>query len=93
MDIIKEEMIAVVPIGTPLIVGPATITTLLLLATQYPLYIILIALAANLILSWIAFMAGRPYFRLFRERRTKGGLSNFQPAVGGHRRQYDYPRS
>jgi multiple antibiotic resistance protein len=56
MDIIKEEMIAVVPIGTPLIVGPATITTLLLLATQYPLYIILISLAINLILSWIAFM-------------------------------------
>ena len=56
MDIIKEEMIAVVPIGTPLIVGPATITTLLLLTTQYKLYIILIALAVNLILSWIAFM-------------------------------------
>ena len=60
MDIIKEEMIAVVPIGTPLIVGPATITTLLLLVNDYPLYIILIALAANLILSWIAFvMASR----------------------------------
>jgi multiple antibiotic resistance protein len=60
MDIIKEEMIAVVPIGTPLIVGPATITTLLLLSTQYSLYIILISLAINLILSWIAFMtAGR----------------------------------
>jgi multiple antibiotic resistance protein len=60
MDIIKEEMIAVVPIGTPLIVGPATITTLLLLVNDYPLYIILISLAANLILSWIAFMlAGR----------------------------------
>jgi len=56
MDIIKEEMIAVVPIGTPLIVGPATITTLLLLVNDYPLYIILIALGANLILSWIAFM-------------------------------------
>jgi multiple antibiotic resistance protein len=56
MDIIKEEMIAIVPIGTPLIVGPATITTLLLLVNDYPLYIILISLAANLILSWIAFM-------------------------------------
>ena len=56
MDIIKEEMIAVVPIGTPLIVGPATITTLLLLSTQYPLYIILISLAINLLLSWIAFI-------------------------------------
>jgi multiple antibiotic resistance protein len=57
IDIIKEEMIAIVPIGTPLIVGPATITTLLLLVNDYPLYIILISLAANLILSWIAFMA------------------------------------
>jgi len=56
IDIIKEEMIAVVPIGTPLIVGPATITTLLLLTTQYPLYIILISLAINLLLSWIAFV-------------------------------------
>ncbi len=56
IDVIKEEMIAVVPIGTPLIVGPATITTLLLLSTQYPLYVILISLAINLILSWIAFM-------------------------------------
>ena len=57
IDIIREEMIAIVPIGTPLIVGPATITTLLLLVNDYPLYIILISLAANLILSWIAFMA------------------------------------
>ena len=56
IDIIREEMIAIVPIGTPLIVGPATITTLLLLVNDYPLYIILISLAANLILSWIAFM-------------------------------------
>ncbi|MGA2671254.1 MAG: MarC family protein [Dehalococcoidia bacterium] len=31
MELIKEEMVAVVPIGTPLTVGPATITTLLLI--------------------------------------------------------------
>ncbi len=36
MELIREEMVAVVPIGTPLTVGPATITTLLLLATQFP---------------------------------------------------------
>ena len=70
MDIIKEEMIAVVPIGTPLIVGPATITTLLLLSTQYSLYIILISLAINLILSWIAFMAAGQISRFL----GKGGL-------------------
>ncbi len=70
MDIIKEEMIAVVPIGTPLIVGPATITTLLLLSTQYSLYIILISLAINLLLSWAAFMAANQISRFL----GKGGL-------------------
>lgn len=52
----KEEMMAIVPIGTPLVVGPATITTLLLLATEYPLYVIMISLALNLLISWIAFL-------------------------------------
>jgi multiple antibiotic resistance protein len=70
MDIIKEEMIAVVPIGTPLIVGPATITTLLLLSTQYSLYIILISLAINLVLSWAAFMLSSQISRFL----GKGGL-------------------
>lgn len=54
----REEMIAVVPIGTPLVVGPATITTLLLLATEYKLYIILLSLALNLFISWGVFMLG-----------------------------------
>ena len=71
MDIIKEEMIAVVPIGTPLIVGPATITTLLLLSTQYSLYVILVALAVNLVLSWIAFMLANRISGFL----GKGGLS------------------
>jgi multiple antibiotic resistance protein len=31
----QEELMAIVPIGTPLTVGPATITALILLATQY----------------------------------------------------------
>lgn len=52
----KQEMMAVVPIGTPLVVGPATITTLLLLAIDYPLYVIMISLALNLIISWVVFI-------------------------------------
>src|SRR3972149_1686686 len=43
----KEEMIAVVPIGTPLIVGPATLTTLLLLRDEYLLWVVLVAFALN----------------------------------------------
>jgi multiple antibiotic resistance protein len=53
---IKEEMVAVVPIGTPLTVGPATITTLILLALQYPLYIVLISFAVNMVLTWVIFL-------------------------------------
>ena len=53
---VKEEVVAVVPIGTPLTVGPATITTLLLLALQYPLYMVLISFALNMLITWIIFL-------------------------------------
>ena len=56
VELIKEEMAAVVPIGTPLISGPATITTLLLLVTQFSLYMVLISFAINIFLSWIIFL-------------------------------------
>jgi multiple antibiotic resistance protein len=51
----KEEMVAVVPIGTPLTVGPATITTLLLLATQFPIYWVVISFILNILIVWILF--------------------------------------
>jgi multiple antibiotic resistance protein len=54
----REEMVAVVPIGTPLVVGPATITTLLLLSVDYSLGIILLSLALNLFISWVVFLFG-----------------------------------
>ena len=52
VEIIKEEMVAVVPIGTPLTVGPATITTLLLLVTQFPLSLVLLSFLLNLLIAW-----------------------------------------
>ena len=55
---VKNEMVGVVPIGTPLTVGPATITTLLLLVKEYPLYWVLISFALNLFIVWIVCMAG-----------------------------------
>ncbi len=56
VEAVKEEMVAVVPIGTPLTVGPATITTLLLLATQFPIYMVLISFALNMLVTWGLFM-------------------------------------
>lgn len=58
VNAVKEEMVAVVPIGTPLLVGPATITTLLLLAGQYPIYIVLISFILNILIAWILLMLG-----------------------------------
>ena len=54
--VVKEEMIAVVPLGTPIVVGPATITTLIFLSQEHAIYIVLLSLVANLLISWIAFL-------------------------------------
>ncbi|MBM4463446.1 MAG: MarC family protein [Chloroflexi bacterium] len=53
---LREEMVAVVPIGTPLTVGPATLTTLLLLSGQYHLWIVVMAFAVNLAAAWLIFL-------------------------------------
>ncbi len=55
VEMIKEEMVAVVPIGTPLTSGPATIATLLLLATQFPIYYVVVSFGINLVIVWIIF--------------------------------------
>ena len=70
MEAIKEEMVAVVPIGTPLTVGPATITTLLLLATQFPLYIVLISFSLNMLITWAILLSSNQIVRFM----GKGGL-------------------
>jgi len=70
VEAIKEEMVAVVPIGTPLTVGPATIATLLLLATQFPLYMVLVSFALNMLIAWGIFIVGDHIARFFGQ----GGL-------------------
>lgn len=55
-NVIKEEMIAVVPIGTPIVVGPATITALIFLSQEYKLYTVLLSFLVNIFISWIVFL-------------------------------------
>lgn len=62
--VVKEEMIAVVPLGTPIVVGPATITTLIFLSQEHAIYIVLLSLVANLLISWIAFLLSGQIIRL-----------------------------
>jgi len=70
VDAVKEEIVAVVPIGTPLTVGPATITTLLLLASQFALPVVLVAFGVNVVLAWAIFLMGNWIGRLL----GRGGL-------------------
>jgi len=70
VEVIKEEMVAVVPIGTPLTVGPATITTLILLSAQFPLQVVLISFILNLVVAWIIFLLSYWFTRLMGQ----GGL-------------------
>jgi multiple antibiotic resistance protein len=73
IEIIKEEMVAVVPIGTPLTVGPATITTLLLLGTQYQTYIVLLSFLLNIFIVWVTFVASDLILKVL----GKGGIKAF----------------
>jgi len=76
VEVIKAEMVAVVPIGTPLTAGPATITTLLLLATQLPLYMVLLSFGLNMLIVWIVFLLSNRITGLI----GRGGLNAISQA-------------
>jgi multiple antibiotic resistance protein len=50
---VGSDMIGVVPLGTPLVVGPAVLTTLLILVDLYSLVIVLISFVINLVIAWL----------------------------------------
>ena len=62
-----KEMVGVVPIGTPLVVGPAVLTTLLLLTQQYHIIPVLLAFVVNLAFSWLVFAQAERIARVLRE--------------------------
>jgi multiple antibiotic resistance protein len=66
----KNEMVAVVPIGTPLVVGPAALTTLLLLTDEYHFGFVIGSLILNLLLTWLIFLQANRIVKLLGQ----GGL-------------------
>jgi multiple antibiotic resistance protein len=71
VEAIKEEMVAIVPIGTPLLAGPATITTLLFLNTQYSIWIVLLSFGLNMLAAWIIFVGGERIMRFLGQGGVK----------------------
>jgi multiple antibiotic resistance protein len=45
--------LGVVPIGTPLLAGPATLTTTLILVGNYGYFPVIAALIANFMIAWV----------------------------------------
>ena len=54
-DSSASDMIGVVPLGTPLVVGPAVLTSLLSLTGQYRIVIVLSSFIINLAIQWVLF--------------------------------------
>ena len=55
---VGADMIGVVPLGTPLVVGPAVLTTLLILIDLYSIVIVIVSFIINLAIAWLLFAQG-----------------------------------
>jgi len=52
---VGADMVGVVPLGTPLVVGPAVLTTLLILIDLYSIIIVIVSFIINLAIAWLLF--------------------------------------
>jgi multiple antibiotic resistance protein len=68
---ISSETLGPVPIGVPLIVGPAVLTTLLLLAREYGFFYTAIATVINILIAGIIFLLSGLIMRLLGGSGTK----------------------
>ncbi|MFH1560785.1 MAG: MarC family protein [Chloroflexota bacterium] len=68
-----NELVAVVPIGTPLLVGPATISMLILLTGLYPAWLVVLGFLFNMIVAWVVFRNSQRIANVL----GKGGLQAF----------------
>jgi len=54
-DLSASQTVGVVPLGTPLVVGPAVLATFLLLIDQYFIAIVMLSFILNLAIQWLLF--------------------------------------
>jgi multiple antibiotic resistance protein len=73
-----ERTVGVVPLGVPLIVGPASITTLLIQIDSYPIYFVVAGLAANLAIVAVVFVYSRYIARVL----GTGGMTALSKIIG-----------
>ena len=52
---LSSETMGAVPIGTPLVVGPAVLTTIIILLDSYGPYMTVLSFVINLMITWVTF--------------------------------------
>jgi multiple antibiotic resistance protein len=67
-----KETLGVVPIGIPLIVGPAVLTVLLITVDAYGYFSTIFCLILNLFIVWFVFSQSRWIMRFLKEGGAKG---------------------
>ena len=80
-----EEMVGVVPIGMPLVAGPAVLTTLLILSDQYSVQVVHSQPGSHL----ASLRPGKPHRPSVAARGTASGIENSGPSPGRNRRHDD----
>lgn len=67
-----RETMGVVPIGVPLIVGPAVLTLLLMIVHNYGYFSTILCLVLNFIIVWLVFNQSGWIMRLLKEGGARG---------------------
>lgn len=75
-----------VPIGVPLITGPAVLTTCILLRDMHGRWATTAAVVVNIALAGAVFLRCRAHHPHLGQDGHKDGVQACQPAAGGHRR-------
>jgi multiple antibiotic resistance protein len=73
VPVAPNELMAVVPIGTPLLVGPATVSMLILLSSLFSVWLVIVAFLANVVVAWVIFSQSQRIVRFLGH----GGLQAF----------------
>ena len=68
---VKIEDVGIVPLGIPLIAGPAVLTTILISKNEHGFYYTILALVINMIITYLALLKADTVKKLLRESGSK----------------------
>ena len=77
----ESGTMGVVPLGTPMIAGPALITTCVLMANEYGIMATLISLSLNIIIAGLLFLQSQVLVRMIGDAGSAASRSRLQRAA------------